>query len=68
MDVKIDEIIPFKFSCALCGSDCSFEIPIVEQTVTLTLTLPYSPEPNSNGSIKMLIVKKTLTYPRSPQP
>jgi hypothetical protein len=36
-DCKVERIIPFKFSCPLCGGDCSIKIPVVGKTVSFTL-------------------------------
>lgn len=37
VDAKVDKIIPLKFSCAMCGQNCSFEIPIVKQAVSFPM-------------------------------
>jgi len=36
-DFKLDRFIPFKFSCALCGANCSITVPIIRKTVSFTL-------------------------------
>ena len=57
-DIKVDNLFPLKFTCQLCGANCSFEVPVVKKTVsfamppcpikaqtldkTATLTLPSS--------------------------
>eukprot|EP00472_Partenskyella_glossopodia_P004945 CAMPEP_0197533086 /NCGR_PEP_ID=MMETSP1318-20131121/42208_1 /TAXON_ID=552666 /ORGANISM="Partenskyella glossopodia, Strain RCC365" /LENGTH=136 /DNA_ID=CAMNT_0043089857 /DNA_START=537 /DNA_END=947 /DNA_ORIENTATION=+ len=28
-DLKIDGLIPFKFSCPMCGSNCTIKVPVV---------------------------------------
>jgi hypothetical protein len=37
VDLKVDKIISFKFSCAVCGAPCTFTVPVVKKTVTLDL-------------------------------
>jgi len=34
---KIDRIIPYEFSCALCGSDCVLEVPVVNFNYTIPM-------------------------------
>lgn len=36
-DLKVERIIPFKFSCPACGGDCSIKIPVIGKTVTFTM-------------------------------
>jgi len=35
VNAKLDGLIPFKVSCAICGVDCTITIPIVKKTVTI---------------------------------
>ena len=37
VDVKIDGLLPLKFSCAVCGAVCEFTIPLIGQKVSLPL-------------------------------
>eukprot|EP00469_Lotharella_globosa_P007556 CAMPEP_0167785556 /NCGR_PEP_ID=MMETSP0111_2-20121227/8297_1 /TAXON_ID=91324 /ORGANISM="Lotharella globosa, Strain CCCM811" /LENGTH=166 /DNA_ID=CAMNT_0007676829 /DNA_START=21 /DNA_END=521 /DNA_ORIENTATION=+ len=37
VDMKIDSIIPFKFSCAACDANCTIDIPIVKKTETFAM-------------------------------
>lgn len=34
---KIDNIVPFKVSCPVCGANCSFEIPVIGTKVNLPM-------------------------------
>lgn len=34
-NLKLDNLIPFTLECDACGSDCTFEIPIVKKSVTI---------------------------------
>jgi hypothetical protein len=36
-DLKVERIIPFKFSCPACGGDCDIKIPIVGKSISFTL-------------------------------
>ena len=33
--LTLDGIIPFHISCAICGANCTFTIPIVKKTITI---------------------------------
>jgi hypothetical protein len=37
VDLKLDGLIPFKFTCALCGANCSITIPLIKQDVTFSM-------------------------------
>jgi len=58
IDTHLDSIIPFKFSCPLCGSDCSVTVPIVKKKVSITLP----PCPIKKGPLKLTT---TLALPGS---
>lgn len=47
VDAKLDNIIPLKFSCAVCGQNCSFEVPVVKEKVNF----PMPPCPISKTNI-----------------
>ena len=51
VDAKVDGLIPFRFSCRVCGANCTIKIPVVGKTVTFALP----PCPITGG------LKKTLT-------
>ena len=34
VDMKLDGLIPFKFTCHVCGANCTVTVPIVKKTVT----------------------------------
>jgi hypothetical protein len=36
-DFTIDELLPFKFTCQLCGVDCSFTLPVVQKRVSFAM-------------------------------
>ena len=36
-DFKLEGLIPFKFSCPLCGGDCTVKVPIVGKEITVTM-------------------------------
>ena len=52
VDAKVDGLIPFSFSCPLCGANCTIKIPVVGKTVSF----PLPPCPIASGALK-----KTLT-------
>merc|ERR1712037_169737 len=35
INAKLDGLIPFKVSCAICGVNCTITIPIVKKTITI---------------------------------
>merc|ERR1711907_23835 len=37
LDAKVDGFLPFKASCALCGTPCTIPIPVVKKTVTIKM-------------------------------
>ena len=37
VNMHLDSIIPFKFSCPLCGDTCTVTVPIVKKTVSFKL-------------------------------
>ena len=37
VDVKIDYLLPLKFTCAVCGATCEFTIPLIGKKVSLKL-------------------------------
>lgn len=37
VDLKINNVIPFSFSCPLCGANCTFEIPIIKKPETIKM-------------------------------
>lgn len=36
-DVTLDGVVPYKFSCALCGEDCTITVPIIKKTYSFTM-------------------------------
>ena len=36
-DFKLDRFVPLKFTCALCGADCTVTVPIIKKTYTLKM-------------------------------
>jgi hypothetical protein len=37
VDLKINNVIPFSFSCPICGANCTFEIPIIKKPETFAM-------------------------------
>merc|ERR1711939_918521 len=37
IDAKIDGFLPFKASCAVCGTPCTITIPVVKKTITIKM-------------------------------
>jgi len=37
VDLKINNVIPFSFSCPICGANCTFEIPIIKKPETIKM-------------------------------
>ena len=37
VDVTLDKIVPFKFSCAACGKNCSITVPIIKRSYEFTM-------------------------------
>jgi len=52
VDMKVDGILPFKFTCALCGADCTVTVPIVKKTITFSLPAC----PIKAGALKQSVV------------
>jgi len=62
VDVKLDKIIPFKFTCPICGSECTVTVPIVKKTVSFKLPAC----PIKAGPYRLT---KTITLPaKAPAP
>ena len=36
-DIKVDSIFSLKFTCQLCGANCSFEVPVVKTKVSFRM-------------------------------
>lgn len=36
-DIKVDNIFPLKFTCPMCGGNCTITVPVVTKTVTFAL-------------------------------
>ena len=53
VDATVEGIIPFKVTCAACGQNCSFKIPIVNTPVTIAL--PPCPVPGQNIGLPLVI-------------
>jgi hypothetical protein len=58
-DMKVERIIPFKFSCPACGGDCTITIPVVKKTITFTM-------PDCPLSGLSLVNSTTVTLPADP--
>lgn len=37
VSAKLDELVPFSFSCPLCGDKCTVTVPIVKETFSFDL-------------------------------
>jgi hypothetical protein len=37
VDATLDKLVPFKFSCPLCGDNCTITVPIVKETISFAL-------------------------------
>ena len=37
VDMKINNVIPFSFSCPICGANCTFDIPVIKTPVTFPM-------------------------------
>eukprot|EP00358_Blepharisma_japonicum_P003237 CAMPEP_0202951170 /NCGR_PEP_ID=MMETSP1395-20130829/29042_1 /ASSEMBLY_ACC=CAM_ASM_000871 /TAXON_ID=5961 /ORGANISM="Blepharisma japonicum, Strain Stock R1072" /LENGTH=145 /DNA_ID=CAMNT_0049657629 /DNA_START=35 /DNA_END=469 /DNA_ORIENTATION=+ len=37
VDLKLNNVIPFSFSCPICGANCTFEIPVIKTPVTFPM-------------------------------
>ena len=37
VDLKLNNVIPFSFSCPLCGANCTFEIPVIKTPVSFAM-------------------------------
>lgn len=37
LDLKLDGLIPFKATCAVCGQDCTLKVPIIGKTIVIPL-------------------------------
>lgn len=57
-DFTIDELLPFKFTCQLCGVDCSFTLPVVRKHVSFAMPAC----PITAGAVHVL---KSFTLPTS---
>jgi hypothetical protein len=58
-DMKVERIIPFKFTCPLCGGDCSIKIPVVGKTISFTM-------PDCPLHALVLDNSTTITLPADP--
>jgi len=63
VNLKVDSIFPWDFSCALCGSSCTVTIPVVKKTVTIKLP----PCPIKKGALPPTTKKFTVPS-KSPTP
>ncbi len=62
VDMKVDNIIPFKITCPVCGANCTFEVPVVKTKETIQLP----PCPIAKGEYKQMY---NFTLPsKSPVP
>eukprot|EP01063_Lacrimia_lanifica_P020334 TRINITY_DN27662_c0_g1_i1.p1 TRINITY_DN27662_c0_g1~~TRINITY_DN27662_c0_g1_i1.p1 ORF type:complete len:174 (+),score=58.24 TRINITY_DN27662_c0_g1_i1:55-576(+) len=51
VDATIDSLLPLKFSCAACGADCTFTVPVVGKQVTIpAVACPLVPAGETKGS------------------
>ena len=57
-DFTVDELLPFKFTCQLCGVNCSFTLPVVQKRVSFAMPAC----PITAGAVH---ATKTLTLPTS---
>ena len=57
-DFTVDELLPFKFTCQLCGVDCSFTLPVVRKHVSFAMPAC----PITAGAVH---VSKSFTLPTS---
>jgi len=37
VDMKVNNVIPFQFTCPICGANCTIEIPIIKQKETFAM-------------------------------
>jgi len=37
VNMMVEKVLPFKFTCPVCGANCTFTIPIIKQKVTFAL-------------------------------
>jgi hypothetical protein len=51
VNLKVDSVIPWKFSCATCGMNCTTSVPIVDYP----LDIPMPPCPISAGELQQTI-------------
>lgn len=51
MNLKVDTIFPWKFSCAACGANCTTTVPIVDYA----LNFATPPCPISSGELQTAI-------------
>ena len=58
VDAHVDTFVPFKFTCAICGANCSITIPIVKKSVSFALP----PCPIKAGPLKLT---QTVALPSS---
>lgn len=57
---QIDYVVPYEFTCLLCGEPCVFEIPVLE--VTRTLDMPPCPiGPSYHNRIREKLMKFSPT-------
>lgn len=64
VDAKVDSIVPFKQTCPACGANCTFTVPIVKDSITVTL-----PDCPLIAKATPLSVDYTLALPaKSPLP
>ena len=57
-DFTVDELLPFKFTCQLCGVNCSFTLPVVRKHVSFAMPAC----PITAGAVH---VSKSFTLPTS---
>merc|ERR1712224_1130565 len=63
VDLKVDSFIPFKASCAVCGTNCTITIPIVKKTISFATPAC----PIAAGNVAKAIPSFTLPA-KSPNP
>ena len=61
VDVKLDSVVPFKFSCAVCGADCSITVPIIKKSYKFEMPpCPISKQSLSDRITKALPAKSPV--------
>ena len=60
VDAKVDSIVPFKVTCAACGANCTYTVPIVKKEMTIAM-----PDCPLIAKATPLAVEYTLALPAS---